>query len=377
MENLIKILWLIPLDKEKMMFISYTGAFSDSPKYIFMRLKEQNQRIKYVWAVNDSSVKEEEISGCKKVKFGSLSYIKEICTSNIVITNNFLNTYIPRRKGQEIINTWHGGSPLKTVGMVREPVSDFDRYFYEKHARKYSLYLSSSKFMTEEVFQKSFTYKGRVFNCGLPRNAILFRDLDVPCKKVSEYFDIPIDQENGIILYAPTFRGDAKNAKFISTDKQFNIQRCIDAVELKFEKKYRFLFRSHYFDKNLPSDCFMATEYPDMQELLAAADILITDYSSCMGDMCLMDKPVFLYAPDLPEYMGERGFYWDIFSLPFPVSVDEEELLNSIADFNICEYKKQLDEYLKRLGSYECHDSDILFANYLTDWMKKDEINDR
>lgn len=58
--------------------------------------------------------------------------------------------------------------------------------------------------------------------------------------------------------------------------------------------------------------CISATAYPDMQDLLCAADFLITDYSSCMHDFSLMKKPVFLYVPDYIEYMKERGFYYDI-----------------------------------------------------------------
>ena len=121
----------------------------------------------------------------------------------------------------------------------------------------------------------------------------------------------------------------------------------------------------------------MATDYPDMQELLATADVLITDYSSCMGDMCLMNKPVFLYTPDLADYIGERGFYWDIFSLPFPVAKNEKELIHNILEFDIDLYRRNVVKYLRRLVSYEKPDSDIFFANYLLALLKTDEMNDR
>ena len=95
-----------------------------------------------------------------------------------------------------------------------------------------------------------------------------------------------------------------------------------------------------------------------MQELLCAADVLITDYSSCMGDFALMKKPAFLYCPDLEDYIQERGFYWDIHSLPFPVSVDEKGFLESIENFDAQRYSIGVEQYLQKLGSYENPNAD-------------------
>ena len=370
-ETVIKALWLFPIRKNQVMFISYTGNYSDSPKYIFKELKRRNIFLNYVWAVNNSCEHEIEIKDCKKVQFGSFTYLRELTRSNVVILNNVLFTYIPKRKNQLFLNTWHGGSPLKTVGMVDENISEFDRFFYKEHAKKYSAYCSSSKFMTEDVFRRSFGFKGEIFNCGLPRNAILFRDHSQAIQNVSNHFNIPIDEDHGIILYAPTHRGCVENAGFIPVDQQFDIERCIKEMEARFDKKYSFLFRSHYFDSDVPNNCIIATDYPDMQELMAASDVLITDYSSCMGDMCLMYKPAFLYVPDLDEYIKDRGFYWDIYSLPFPVAKDEDSFLNQIRCFNQERYNAGVDQYLKRLESYEGPDTDIKFVDYLIEKMKR------
>ena len=370
-ETLIKVLWLFPIRKNQVMFISYAGNYSDSPKYIYKELKRRNSSLECVWAVNKSCEHEIEIKDCKKVQFGSFSYLRELTRSNVVILNNVLYTYIPRRKNQLFINTWHGGSPLKTVGMVDENISEFDRFFYKEHAKKYSVYSSSSKFMTEDVFRRSFGFKGEIFNCGLPRNAILFRDHSQVVQNVSNHFNIPIDDDHGIILYAPTHRGSVANAGFISTDQQFDIERCIKEMEARFNKKYSFLFRSHYFDSDVPKNCIIATDYPDMQELMAASDVLITDYSSCMGDMCLMYKPAFLYVPDIEEYIKDRGFYWDIYSLPFPVARDEESFLNQIRCFNQERYNAGVDQYLERLESYERPDTDIKFVDYLIEKIRR------
>lgn len=355
LENALKIFWILPVKKNKLLFISFSGQYSDSPKYIYKAMSEKyGKKLEYVWVLKAGS-RDKELNLCKKVLPHSMAYVKEFATAKLIVTNDYLNTYIPVRKKQFVLNTWHGGSPLKTVGMVNENTSEYDRYFFQKHGKKYNAYISSSEFMTKEVFRKSFGYKGEIIRCGLPRNALLFKEHFAAEERVRNYFQLPEDQSYGIVLYAPTFRGSFQQGGFLPESQQFSVSECLKALEERFGKKFFFMFRAHHtvncdFGNSL---CLRATDYPDMQELMCAADILLTDYSSCMGDMCLMEKPVFLYTPDLENYISDRGFYWDIFSLPFPVAETPKELYRAIRNFEEEAYKKGIKEYLQRLGTYE------------------------
>ena len=96
-----------------------------------------------------------------------------------------------------------------------------------------------------------------------------------------------------------------------------------------------------------------ATDYPDMQDLLQCADVLLTDYSSCMWDFSLMKKPCFLYARDIAEYRGERDFYTPIDSWPFPLAADNGELAAVISDFDEAAYRSAVDRHHRELGSTE------------------------
>ncbi|MGV3464789.1 MAG: CDP-glycerol glycerophosphotransferase family protein, partial [Heyndrickxia sp.] len=94
--------------------------------------------------------------------------------------------------------------------------------------------------------------------------------------------------------------------------------------------------------------------YEDIQELLAASDILITDYSSLMFDFAITRRPCFLYVPDLTSYIkNDRDLYFDIPSLPFVHAASNEELIDKIESFNKKIYEKRLSEFLKQIGSYE------------------------
>lgn len=371
----VKVLWVFPIKERQIMFNSFRGQFSDSPKYIFECIVSQKKKYDYVWV---SKAEGQGIpSNCRTVKGHGIRFFYYLATSKMIITNDFLNTYYPRRKGQTVVNTWHGGSPLKTVGMVGAEVSEEDRDFFRRHDRIYSFFLSSSSFMTNEVFRKSFGYTGKIYETGMPRNAILLRDHTSQERKVREYFGI--ENDKAIALYAPTFRGSVSEGGFLPPDEQFDIKRCLEALRDRFGKEYCFLFRAHHACKiSIDGDnIFSASDYPDMQELLCASDVLITDYSSCMGDEALMKKPVFLYCPDLDSYISERGFYWDIFTLPFPVARSEEEFLSSIAHFDFDKYKNGVDNYLSKLGTFENADADKKAGEMVIRFLEGNEIDEQ
>ena len=92
----------------------------------------------------------------------------------------------------------------------------------------------------------------------------------------------------------------------------------------------------------------------DMSEVMAAADVFITDYSSSAFDAINIHMPVFLYADDLQDYLGERGhLMWDMYSLPFTVAETNEELWEHIMSFDVEQYIVDVDAFLKKHGVLE------------------------
>lgn len=373
--NALKLLWIIPMSNDEMLYLSFDGKqYSDSPKYICEEIRKKNNNIRITWLLNDCSKFEYlRQMGYEVVNRNSFLGIMKMLRAKIIVTNNHIPTYIPIRKNQILLNTWHGGSPLKTVGFAEQNVDYYFKYFCRLQNIKYTAFLSSSKFVTNGVLEKSFDYHGTVLEYGMPRNAVLLSEHDKVVDKVYDYFNIEKSDKNAIILYAPTFRGNTNAASFLPPDQQFDIEQCVRALNKRFEKNFYFLFRAHHtMVDGMSSDNYInATDYPDMQELLCAADVLLTDYSSCMGDMALMKKPVFLYTPDLEEYIEDRGFYWDIYSLPFPISKTNSEFMNNIISFDEKGYIRGVEAYLERLGSYESSDSLKRTVKWLIDKINK------
>lgn len=106
-----------------------------------------------------------------------------------------------------------------------------------------------------------------------------------------------------------------------------------------------------------------------MQELMVAADLLITDYSSTMFEFSMMHKPCFLYTPDKDTY--NRGYYFDFSELPFPQSVTISDLISSIEKYDDNSYSQKVYDFVNtRFGLYEeCNGN-----AKVCDWMMQHSI---
>ena len=85
-----------------------------------------------------------------------------------------------------------------------------------------------------------------------------------------------------------------------------------------------------------------------------------------MFDFANTKRPCFLYFPDLDNYRTkERGFYYDIESLPFPLASNFRDLIACIRSFDNDEYQTGIHELLNRIGSMDDGKSAERFVNFL------------
>lgn len=109
-----------------------------------------------------------------------------------------------------------------------------------------------------------------------------------------------------------------------------------------------------------------ASNYPDMQELLAVSDILITDYSSCMFDGMIGKKKVFLFVNDLIEYSSyDRGLLFNIKDLPFELAFNNTDLVNKVLSFNEKKYISNVEDFEKKLRIFEDGNASDRVANLI------------
>lgn len=348
--------------------MSFNGLqYSDSPKSISDNLLLNHKTIKQVWAFsNKNKFKELKKKDIKLSTINSLHFYFHILTSKSIIVNDFINTFIPIRKNQILLNTWHGGGSFKTVGMTSKSCTDYDLYFFKIHRKMTNAFVSSSSYFNETVLNRSFLYKGNILEYGMPRNDLLFKNDPNISIKVKKHFGI--EDNKKVVLYAPTHRNISTASDFLSNKKNVvNIKHCLKALTQKFNGDFCFLFRAHHIISygDLDGASYNATNYPDMQELLQTADVLLTDYSSCMWDFSLMQKPTFVFATDLDNYIDERDFFMDIKDWPFPIAQNNEQLISNILNFDNKKYTNKIDHYLSDLGSFEKGNATQKVTNWL------------
>lgn len=345
------IFFVFPIKNNRIFFSAYSGRqYSCNPKYISDWI-EQNYKDEFeiIWAFNEpdafSYLKNRNI---KCVKFKSIKYLYYLLTSKIVIDNVESWSILPKRTGQYVINTWHGGGAYKGVGLKRKDTSEtLDKNMLRKNER-ISIYLSSSKVFSQMTLRESFQYNGKIMECGMPRNDLLIKNDENKKNIIKE--KLGINKKTGIVIYAPTFRHDLKYKYMLDYEKTLN------ALKNRFGKEWIMLIRTHYYlqsEKIESSRVKNVSDYPDMQELLLISDVLITDYSSSIWDFSLMEKPCFLFMPDYNEYIDEREFYTPIQDWPYSASFSMEDLEDKIIKYDHEIAKKRILNHHIKLGICE------------------------
>ena len=349
-ESLSIISLFLNIRNNRILFIAFNGKqYSCNPKYITEYLLENSkQNYEIIWVLNRP--KKDFPKNIKTVKFMDFKYIYYYFTSKIIVTNIGFKSFLKKPKNQIRIETWHGGGAYKKVNLDVAKNS-LEILKYKTIGKEINYYITSCNKFSKVMSKAQFVKLNKFVKSGMPRNDIFFskNKIETISNNVKEIYNL--DRSTKIILYAPTWRDNGTSLKIN------DIYEIIENLSIKNKIKYILLYRAHYSSntiKELNKDNLInVTDYPDMQELLCAADILITDYSSCMWDFSLMYKPCFIYATDIDQYKQERDFYTPMSEWPFPIATNTDELINNIINFNEKEYIEKVKKHHKALGSYE------------------------
>jgi CDP-glycerol glycerophosphotransferase len=199
-----------------------------------------------------------------------------------------------------------------------------------QEAQDWDLLVSPSPYCTG-IFRRAFAYDGEILELGRPSNDVLVGP-DAPAlrEEVREHLGIPQDQT--VLLYAPTWRDDARRGG--AWDKVLHLDHgAVTAAR----PDVTVLVRGHANTVHRPRVTQSArvvdvTAYPDIARLYLAADVLVTDYSAAMFDFALTDKPMIFLVPDLEAYRDRvRGLYLDFESTAAgPVVRTTDEVLAAL-----------------------------------------------
>ena len=336
---------IFPIKNNKIIFFSYQGKnYSCNPKYIAERLaydkEADNLKILYAFLDTDKYIGKLP-ANIEIIKYGSLSFFYHYFTAKIIITNSSNLPYLPKKKKQLLINTWHGGGAYKTE------LYDLDLTHFKNENVDY--FISSSTVFHKLLKSSTGLSDSKFLDVGMPRNDFLIHYTPVQISKIKS--KMRLEHNVNYLLFAPTYR--EKGRKIIYPD----FEKILKVFSQRFSGRWKLILRAHYDCKNefldMGLDYIDLSSFDDMQEVLAVSDAVITDYSSLIWDYSFLKKPCFLYTPDLELYEAERGFYYPLPTWGFPYAPDMDGLCKSIIDFDQEEFCKKMEEHHKNLGSYE------------------------
>lgn len=340
---------IFKIQNNKIVFDNFLGkGYGCNPKYIAEEIIKEQLDYELVWLVKD--IKSEMPQQIRKVKYGSIRALYELATAKVWIDNVRNYKGIDKKEQQFYIQTWHGSIGLKKVEKAVEDKLDPQYILQAKNDGKITNLMITNNMSQYEEFKQTYWYNGEVQCCGLPREDVLYKNNKNITEKVYKYFNIESNRK--IVLYAPTFRNESNGNVYMS-----QYEECCKALNKKFSSDYIMLVKMHpnvimdssfvKYNKNIKN----ATMYPDIQELISVADVVITDYSSVAFEAGIVNKKVFLIAKDFEEYIKkERQFKFDLNDIPFKIAKTESELIENINKFSYNEYKQRLKVFYDKIG---------------------------
>ncbi len=261
--------------------------------------------------------------GVEYVVAGSPAYEKLVGRATYFISNMNLPRELEKREGQIHVQTQHG-TPLKTMGtdLRHYPVAakDLDLDELMRQVDRWDYNLSSNRY-SSEIWERTYPAHFEELEYGFPRNDRLVNATLDEVRAIRASFGF--DDSHLVVLYAPTFRDGVDSVRTPTG----LVDLGGDGIHLELDRLAgavgdhgRVLVRTHYSLSKHPSArsdrVVDASDHPRVEDLMLAADVLISDYSSISFDYANLDRPIVLLVDDLGTYDNTRGTYFDITEFP-------------------------------------------------------------
>lgn len=275
-----------------------------------------------------------------KIKY-DMRFTKYYARAKCIFVNDY---YLPAfankpRKGSRLVQLWHGCGAFKKWGYsTRESSWGLKSDFFEKYNvhKTYTDIITSAP-SVNKIYAEAFDADiSKVKSLGVARTDVFFDKsfIDEKTAQVREKYNIPDNKK--IIVWAPTYRGDnlqkSHNELTLELEKMYNELKDEYVLLIKLHPHLVKGFNAQTFAPDYMKD-FAIKPHPSypIENLLCAADIVVSDYSSLIFEYSLLERPMIFFAYDLDEYEDSRSFYYNYSSfVPGPIVKDTDGIINEI-----------------------------------------------
>ena len=212
----------------------------------------------------------------------------------------------------KIIQLWHASGAFKAVDYSRIGKEGAPSPYARIH-KNYRYAVVSSDHDVPFYAEAFGIPEERVVPTGIPRMDRFFDPKAQAEGREAALDAFPEARGRKTILFAPTFRGSGRKNityDFSQIDYAALHALCVEQDAVVIVRPHpslngRFMIPAPYRDRILDQAVF-TTDAPDV---LFAADLLVTDYSSIVFEYSTLDRPMLFFAYDLEEYIATRDFY--------------------------------------------------------------------
>ncbi|UTW58951.1 CDP-glycerol glycerophosphotransferase family protein [Kordiimonas sp. SCSIO 12603] len=225
--------------------------------------------------------------------------------SKVFIVNGKTDILIWLVGHAEIHNLWHG-IPMRKIRLDDDMQHGLNKWFIALSDWLTPAFHYVNSEYERNIIKSAFFRQKAILETGSPRTDII---LHQKAANIAETSTTPTDIKK--VLYAPTWRPYDSPSPLMSVDDCEYINKVC-------QKNNLILYIRAHFLENISIES--QARFPliqicdndnDVNTELDQYDILISDYSSIIFDYSLLDRPIFLYTPDIDLYSEKVGFYLD------------------------------------------------------------------
>ena len=285
-------------------FESLSGRSDEGdPAAILADLRAHDLRVPMWWTVLDGAMSAPP--GAVPVVRGSRAWFRALRTSRVLITDDILPDWFSKRPGQHVLQALHGAPvggphPMDSAACTTSPAR---RGLGLRRVPQWDLLLARDDEAARHL--RAVTgYTGRVLVGRPPRTAGLLAGEEGRRRARAE---LEIGAGSRVVLYVP-----ARCAGTCDEQWTFEPGRPLDPAELAARTDSVVLVRGPRANGTRARGAAVVdvSAGPNMEDLMLASDVLVTDCPDAVLDYVSTGRPAVLHVPDMNRYRDvERGLY--------------------------------------------------------------------
>jgi CDP-glycerol glycerophosphotransferase (TagB/SpsB family) len=306
--------------------------------------------------------------------FNIENIVKVPLISEIAISGHGTFLSYPYQQLMYNIEVGHGSMPFKACGMMEKIYKNF-AFTPGEFSNANKVCATSTMDM---ILQSSFSWipEDKFIISGAPRTDTLVKSDGR--KNLEKLLKIKLEDQK-VIFNMPTFHTHERTGKVDGSSKLNDFVKIENFSYSNFNKflvenNLICIMKVHHAEENIMKNKNNVSDISnihfisnldleklnlDLYEILNAANLLMTDYSSIYSDFLFMNKPTVFINTDIDEYRQNRGLVlepYDFWTAGPKVQNQEnlhEEVIKSINDNN---YYKEKREELRKVYHFNLDD---------------------